>query len=68
MSDKVVSLAKKKQELEDKKTEETPVESPTASETDFEAIAKANAEKAEKLKKERLNANKSVLRSYRIKN
>jgi hypothetical protein len=34
---------------------------------DFAAAMKANAEKKAKLKKERLNSNKSVLKSYRIK-
>ena len=33
----------------------------------FEQIEKKNKEKAEKLAKERNQANKSVLRSYRIK-
>lgn len=34
---------------------------------DFEAIAAANEAKAAKLKKERNQANKSVLRTYKIK-
>lgn len=34
----------------------------------FEKIQKKNKEKAEKIKQERLRANKNVLRSYRIKN
>lgn len=38
-----------------------------AEETDFEAIARANKAKQEKLAKERAEANKKVLRSYRIK-
>lgn len=33
----------------------------------FELAAKRNAETKERLKRERLNANKYVLRSYRIK-
>ena len=49
---------------ERKPKEETQPES----ETDFDAIARANKAKQEKLAKERADANKSVLRSYRIKN
>lgn len=33
----------------------------------FEEIAQANKEREEKLKKERLEANKGVLKSYKIK-
>lgn len=38
----------------------------TDSDVDFEAIAKANKAKAEKLAKERASANNSVKRSYRL--
>ena len=66
----VISLSKKKEEIEDLAAanalipgvKEPPVE------TDFEAEMKANQARKEKLAKERLVANKSVLRSYRIKN
>jgi hypothetical protein len=67
MSDKVVSIfdAKKKE-----KTEETKEKASEAkdSELSFDEIMKKNKAIEERMKKERLNANKSVLRSYRIKN
>jgi hypothetical protein len=56
--DKVIPLTERKP----KESDETP-----APETDFEAIARANKEKAERRAKERAEANKKVLRSYRIK-
>lgn len=65
MTDKVVSLKDKKKELE---AEEAAKKPETATEADFAAIAAANEAKKKKLEKERLQANKSVLRSYRIKN
>ena len=36
-------------------------------ETDFKDIANKNADKAERIKKERLKANKGVIRSHRLK-
>lgn len=59
----VISIAKKHQEKAE--ADKTPVEQ--ATEQDFEAIAAANEAKKKKLEKERLAANKGVLRSYRIK-
>jgi hypothetical protein len=46
------------------KVEQNPAES---AESFFDSMRK-NGENAERLRKERLNANKSVLKSYRIKN
>ena len=65
MTDKAIIIFDKKKEKE----EETSGESPTAKEGEasFEEIAKSNAAKKKKMEAERLNANKSVLRSYRIK-
>lgn len=61
--DNVISLSDKRKakdkEPDDKLSDETK--------QDFEAIAEANKAKAEKLAKERAQANKSVLRSYRLK-
>lgn len=62
MSDEVVSLADFRKKTEEEKTPEEQA----ASET-FEEIMKRNEENKERMRKERLNANKSVLRNYRIK-
>ena len=43
-----------------------PVERPESTSLDFHAVAKANAEKAAKLKAERVKANEAVKRSYRL--
>lgn len=61
MADKVISLkdAKSKKKDEEIKPDESSI--------DFNAIMEYNKKKKEKEEKERLAANKSVLRSYRIK-
>lgn len=56
----VVSLADKREE----KSNTEVVQEKT--DYDFEAIMKANAEKAQKLKQERSKSNTSVKRSYRL--
>ena len=43
-----------------------PVEKPESAGLDFSATVKANAEKAAKLKAERVKANEAVKRSYRL--
>jgi len=58
--EKVVSLAAKREE---KNTEATAAEK---TDFDFEAVMKANKEKADKLKKDREKANTSVKRSYKL--
>lgn len=64
MSDEnVVSLAAKRQEKKDLPEGEEPKK-----EESFEDIMKRNQETKERMAKERNSANKSVLRSYRIKN
>jgi hypothetical protein len=60
--DNVVSLFAKKAEKSEKEAEKSQEE------LDLEAIAKKNEEKRKRKEQERLSANKSVLRSYRIKN
>jgi hypothetical protein len=62
MSD-VISLADKRKR-DDSKDE--PLAETDKSPVDFAAIAAANEAKKKKLERERLQANKSVLRSYRI--
>jgi hypothetical protein len=59
--EKVVSLADKR---EQKSSGEISKEE--KSDFDFEAVMKANKEKADKLKKDRDKANTSVKRSYRL--
>lgn len=70
MSDKVVSLFDKKKEKAEEEVAKT--ENKTKEELDAESyfaeVERKNKEKAEKLRKEKAAANKSVLRSYRIKN
>ena len=61
MADRVVSLAA----VRDKKETEGPKEEESAS--DLEKVMERNKANAERVAKERLNANRSVLRSYRIK-
>ena len=63
---KTISLfgSRKPADSSSAKGEQIPAES---AESFFESIRK-NGENAERLRKERLNANKSVLKSYRIKN
>ena len=57
--EKVVSLAAKREE----KNTEAAAEK---TDFDFEAVMKANKEKADKLKKDREKANTSVKRSYKL--
>jgi len=64
MVDKVVSLFDRKSKKEDELAKKEEAES----EVSFEELMKINQAKKEKLEKERAQANKSVLRSYRIKN
>ena len=61
----VVNLAAKR--LKVKSEGEVGLEPKVAPEVDFEAVARVNKAKADKLAKERQQANKSVLRNYRIK-
>lgn len=61
MSDKVVSLADRK----NKKESEPKAEAQT--ETSFEETIRKNKETAERMKKDREKANKGVIRSYRLK-
>jgi len=68
MSDnKVISLAARRKEKVEAAASEAKTLPEQATDADFAAIAAANEANKEKLKKERLNANKGVLRSYRIK-
>ena len=60
MSDNVVELKKK-----EKPATEEPEK--TKEELSFEEIERANKEKKARMERERLAANKNVLRSYRIK-
>lgn len=67
MSDNVVSIFPKMREKDEKKEEH----SKTAEQIAFKSVAKVeedNKANAERMKKDRERANKSVLRSYRIKN
>ena len=63
---KVISLfgSRVASDLIEKKSE---VKDEVSAESFFDSMRK-NGENAERLRKERLNANKSVLKSYRIKN
>lgn len=65
MSDNVINLNDKRQKQ--KEVPKTKVKPEQASEFDFEALAATNRAKAERIAKERLNSNKGVLRSNRIK-
>lgn len=71
-SPKVVSLLSKKQEkAEAAAVENDPAAAKSKEELDSEAyfadVQKKNKEKEDRIRKEKLAANKSVLRSYRIK-
>jgi hypothetical protein len=65
MDDNVVNLNNKR--LEQQEAIKPKVKPEQATESDFEAIEAKNKAKADKLAKERLNNNKGVLRSFRIK-
>lgn len=65
MTDNVVDLKTKR--LERQAEDAEPVKGENLPEFDFEAQERVNKAKAEKMAKERNQANKSVLRSYRIK-
>jgi hypothetical protein len=58
-------LAKK--EEKEAKVLETKTDKDIIDELDLEALARKNKANKDKLAKERLNSNKSVLKSYRIK-
>jgi len=58
---KIVLLSEFKREKQEEENEETV-------ETSFEDIMEANRKKKEKAAKDRVAANRGVLRSYRIKN
>jgi len=60
---KVVSIFSKKDDKEIKKSASDSPENPTS----FSDIMRQNQKNKERLEKERASANKSVLRSYRIK-
>jgi len=70
-TDNIVSLFAARQEAARKAkvetTESASGENPPTSES-FNDLMKKNAENEERLRKERLKANSSVLKSYRIKN
>lgn len=66
MSDNVVNLNDKRREHTD--APKAKVKPEHASEFDFEAQAAINRANADRVAKERLNNNKGVLRSNRIKN
>lgn len=63
---KVVSLSDYYKEKEQAEAKELGDDQATL-EDYFERIAAENKDRIEKLKKERLNTNRNVLRSYRIK-
>jgi hypothetical protein len=65
MSDKVVPF--KKKEAKDTMKDIQEANDELEAEMTFEEIMKANEAKKQKLAKERNDANKGVLRSYRIK-
>lgn len=61
----VVNLADRRKA---KKEEVKTLDSEVKKTETFEELAQKNKENSERVKKERLSANKNVLRSYRIKN
>lgn len=65
----VVSFKQKKKERTESAMEKNSPSNRTreTQHMTFEEISRRNAENAERLKKERSQANKNVLRSYRIK-
>lgn len=63
MENKIVSLKDKMKELSSKKEDKLEEDESLS----FEEIMKRNKENEDRLRKERAQANKSVLRSYRIK-
>jgi hypothetical protein len=65
MSDNVVNLNDRRRERKD--APKVKVKPEHAPETDFEAQAAKNKANADRIAKERLNSNKGVLRSNRIK-
>lgn len=62
----VISLARKKEEVESKTDENPVLEQPLPEET-FEEVLKRNAENKRRQEEERAKANKGVIRSYRLK-
>jgi hypothetical protein len=65
---KVISLFSVRKAQAEAKADETAELKPEESAESFFDSMRKNGENAERLRKERLNANKSVLKSYRIKN
>lgn len=66
MSDKVISLADRKNKAKEK-TENADKPDNEMTEEDFKAIQEKNKRNAERVAKERANANKGVKRSYNLK-
>ncbi len=64
MSDNVISLSAKKAEKKDPDAKDEQLQEEAMT---FEEIQARNRKNAERVAKERSQANKSVLRSYRIK-
>jgi hypothetical protein len=60
---KVINFFQAKRELENKEEDEVPQEEQLS----FEEIIKKNERNKERIRKERSQANRSTLRSYRIK-
>lgn len=61
----VIKFGKKEEDKKEVKPEEKEVKKEES--FDFEAIMKANSEKASKMKNERNKSNKGVIRSYNLK-
>lgn len=66
--DKVVSLSAKREKKAEEVASDKPQEGQAPAEASFAEIQAKNEANKKRIEKERLNANKSVLRSYRIKN
>ncbi len=68
---KVIDLFSRKRDMElealDEYLAEVPAEKSAEPVMSFEETVKKNKENAERIKKERLKGNKSVIRSYRLK-
>jgi hypothetical protein len=63
----VVSLFANREKATGASSTAATADRPTETSTAFEDVVAKNAKNKERMEKERANANKSVLRSYRIK-
>lgn len=61
-------FAKRQEKNAEKEAESKPEKTQDEIDAEIKASMERNAKNKERIEKERLNANKSVLRSYRIKN